>query len=157
MHVICILCRQVYGPQNLGKLSAGGHPRRLAQEQEQPQNEQNGVQMGSQNSVQAKPNQQHLTQQQQEQQQKQQDNSSDETQVSAQVVPQNQVSPGQISKEQLSQVQHSQEQLSQAQVKEQTVVGGQGTAGQATQAVPIRRADCFATFNPPTIEEYQEV
>ena len=170
MHCSCTssacLCHQVYGPQNLGKLSAGGHPRRLAQDQEQPQSEQNGVQTGSQNGVQANPNEKHLTQQQQqhqhqhqqqEQQQQQQDNSPDKTQASAQVVSQNQVSQGQISKEQLSQVQHSQEQHSQAGVKEQAAGGVQGSAGQATQAVPIRKADCFATFNPPTVEEYQAV
>lgn len=152
----------MYGPQNLGKLSAGGHPRRLAQELEQPQNEQNGVQMGSQNGVQAKPNKKPLTQQQQQQQQEQQqqqqkDNISEATQASAQVFPQNQVSHGQISKEQLSQVQHSQQQHSQGQVKEQAADGAQSTAGAVTQAVPIRKADCFATFNPPSVEEYQEV
>lgn len=154
------LCSQVYGPNDLGKLTAGGHPRKLAQQQ--PQHEQNGAQMGSQNGVQAKPNTK--PQGQQQQQQPQDKNPDEETPASAQVVPQNQVSHGQISKEQLSQVQRSQEQHSQAAgqggLKEQGMGGGsqiEGTADLAAQAVPIRRADCFADFNPPTVEQYQEV
>ena len=161
----CWLCCQVYGPNNLGKLTAGGHPRRLAQqEQEQPQHEQHGAQMGSQNGAQAKPNTK--PQAQQQQQQAQDKNPDDkETPASAQVVPQNLVSHGQISKEQLTQVQRSQEQHSQGGggeggLKEQDKGGGaqtEGTVGLAAQAVPIIRADCFTDFNPPTVEQYQEV
>ncbi|KAL3139931.1 hypothetical protein ABBQ38_004221 [Trebouxia sp. C0009 RCD-2024] len=160
LHIPYPLTFEVYGPNDLGKLTAGGHPRKLAQQQ--PQHEQNGAQMGSQNGVQAKPNTK--PQGQQQQQQPQDKNPDEETPASAQVVPQNQVSHGQISKEQLSQVQRSQEQHSQAAgqggLKEQGMGGGsqiEGTADLAAQAVPIRRADCFADFNPPTVEQYQEV
>ncbi len=78
---------------------------------------------------------------------------------------QNQVNQGTISQDQLTQVQRSQEQHSQQQVKEQFSDGAKGTGDDAkgkageiqAQAVPIRKADCFATFNPPTVQEYQEV
>lgn len=144
----------MYGPKGLGKLSAGGHPRRLAQ-QDQPQNVLTGSQNESQKGTQVEPNRQPQVQQQQQQQQW--DNSPDQTQTPAEVVAQDQISQGRISQDQLSQVQRSQEQHSQQQVKEQFSDGAQGAAGGATQAVPIRKADCFATFNPPTLEEYQEV
>lgn len=63
-------------------------------------------------------------------------------------------------KEQLSQAQHSQG-AGQGQVKQQgagagAAVQAEGTAGQAAQTVPIKPADCFADFNPPTVEQYQE-
>lgn len=141
----------MYGPKGLGKLSAGGHPRRLTQ-QDQPQNVQNSLQTAT-HKAQVEPNRQPEVQQQQ------QVGSSNETRTPAQVVAQdlNQVSAEQTSKDELSQAQRSQEQHSQQQVKQQFSDGAQGAAGQATQAVPIKKADCFATFNPPTVEEYQEV
>ena len=142
----------MYGPNGLGKLSAGGHPRRLAQ-QDQPQNAQTGIQDQPQKGAQVEPNRQPQVQQQQQQW----DNRPDETQTPAEVVAQDQISEGQISQDQLSQVKRSQEQHSQQQVKEQFSDGSQGAAGEAAQAVPIRKADCFATFNPPSVDEYQEV
>ncbi len=138
----CML--QVYGPKGLGKLSTGGHPRHLAQAQQgrlenQPQNGVNDVP--------------HM---QQHQDTEPVDGSIDNHE---ELHSPDQVKQGTISQDQLSQVQRSQEQHSQQQVKEQFSDGGakgKAVEGQA-QAVPIRKADCFATFNPPTVQEYQEV
>ncbi|KAL0031813.1 hypothetical protein WJX79_008797 [Trebouxia sp. C0005] len=47
-------------------------------------------------------------------------------------------------------------QAQQGRLESQPQNGGKAAEGQA-QAVPIRKADCFATFNPPTVQEYQEV
>ena len=135
---------QVYGPKGLGKLSTGGHPRHLAQAQQgrlesQPQNGVNNVP--------------HM---QQHQDTKPVVGSIDNHE---ELQSQDQVKQGTISQDQLSQVQRSQEQHSQQQVKDQFSEGGaKGKAGEGqAQAVPIRKADCFATFNPPTVQEYQEV
>ena len=136
----------MYGPKGLGKLSAGGHPRRLAQ-QGQSQHGQDSI---LQNESQDEPNRQPQAQQQQH-------GSPDQTQTPEQVAVQDQNSQRQVSKDQLSQTQLSQEQHSQQQVHEQFSEGAKGTAAEGTQAVPIRKADCFAAFNPPTVEEYQEV
>lgn len=135
---------QVYGPKGLGKLSTGGHPRHLAQAQ------QGRLESQPQNGVNDVP---HM---QQHQDTEPVDGSSDNHE---ELHSQDQVKQGTISQDQLSQVQRSQEQHSQQQVKEQFSDGGakgKAVEGQA-QAVPIRKADCFATFNPPTVQEYQEV
>lgn len=144
LHVPYPLTIEVYGPKGLGKLSTGGHPRHLAQAQQgrlesQPQNGVNNVP--------------HM---QQHQDTKPVLGSIDNHE---ELQGQDQVKQGTISQDQLSQVQRSQEQHSQQQVKDQFSEGGaKGKAGEGqAQAVPIRKADCFATFNPPTVQEYQEV
>ena len=129
----------MYGPKGLGKLSAGGHPRHLAQAQQgrletQPQNGVNDVPHTQQHQDTEPVNGSSVNHEE--------------------LHSQDQVKQGTFSQDQLSQVQRSQEQHSQQQVKEQFSDGG--AKGQA-QAVPIRKADCFATFNPPTVQEYQEV
>lgn len=137
LHVPYPLTVEVYGPKGLGKLAAGGHPRHLAQAGQGQTQQKNDV-----------------PQMQQHQDVEPTDHSSDQSELHSQ----DQVSQGAISQEQLTQVQQSQEQHSQQQVKEQFLVGGNGKAGESqAQAVPIIKADCFATFNPPTVQEYQEV
>ena len=130
----------MYGPKGLGKLSAGGHPRHLAQDYQNQQ--QKGVS--------------DIPKMQQRQDAEPVDKTSDNQK---ELHTQDQVVHGTISQDQLSQVQRSQEQHTQQQVKEQFsdgVAKGAAGGGQA-EAVPIRKADCFATFNPPTVQEYQEV
>lgn len=132
----------MYGPKGLGKLSAGGHPRHLAQDYQNQNQQQKGVH--------------DIPKMQQRQDAEPVDNTSDNQK---ELHTQDQVVQGAISQDQLSQVQRSQEQHTQQQVKEQFSDGvAKGVAGGAqAEAVPIRKADCFATFNPPTVQEYQEV
>ena len=102
------LVEQVYGPDGLGKLSAGGHPRHLSQITEAQPKVQTGV------------NDAPTLQQQQHQQQQQ-------------VLSQNKAVQGGAAQHQLNQEQRSQEQHSQQQVKEQFSDGAKGGDGQAQQ------------------------
>lgn len=145
MTCVCVyvcLCLQVYGPKGLGKLSAGGHPRHLAQDYQNQNQQQKGVH--------------DIPKMQQRQDAEPVDKTSDNQK---ELHTQDQVVQGTISQDQLSQVQRSQEQHTQQQVKEQFSdgVAKGGAGGAQAEAVPIRKADCFATFNPPTVQEYQEV
>ena len=107
------LCLQVYGPKGLGKLSAGGHPRHLAQDYQNQNQQQKGVH--------------DIPKMQQRQDAEPVDNTSDNQK---ELHTQDQVVQGAISQDQLSQVQRSQEQHTQQQVKEQFSDGvAKGVAG----------------------------
>ena len=156
---------QVYGPEGLGKLSAGGHPRHLLQAdlvQPKVQTGVNDAPILDQLPVDPAQNKQQGGQQAAGQQhpadltQTKQQGGVDQQQLPTDLVQNKQ--QGGIGQEQLSQAQRSQEQHTQQQVKEQFSEGAQGSGGAAqAQAESAEKADCFASFNPPTVKEYQEV
>lgn len=182
LHIPYPLTIEVYGPEGLGKLSAGGHPRHLLQADLVQPKVQTGVndapildqlpvdparnmQGGQQAAGQQHPadlaqsQQQGALDQQQHSAnlaQNKQQGGLDQQQHPAGLVQNKQ--QGGAGQEQLRQAQRSQEQHTQQQVKEQLSEGAQGSvgAGQA-QAESAEKADCFASFNPPTVKEYQEV
>ena len=123
----------MYGPDGLGKLSAGGHPRRLTHaDQTQPK-----VQTGVNDAPTLDKQQQPADVAQSKQQPI--DSAQSKQQVGA------------------SQEQSSQEHTQQ-QVRQQFSEGVQGNSVTSqAQAKSTEKADCFAVFNPPTEKEYQEV
>lgn len=151
----------MYGPQGLGKLEMGGHPRSLSQEQDaalalqqaQQQSREAGQNLQQQDLPAGKEVTQDSVGQTVIQLQQGQEAAQDRTQQQQQDVLIQQGNQQQPLDEQPKVLQGQQA----AQQGQQAAGRVDPKADPVTHSVPIKKPDCFAAFNPPTVAEYQEV
>ena len=156
---------QVYGPQGLGKLEMGGHPRRLSQEQDPAlalqQAQQQSREAGQNLQQQDLPAEKEVTQdsvgQTVIQLQQGQAVAQDRTQQQQQDVLIQQGNQQQQQQQPLDEQPKVLQGQQAAQQGQQAAGRGDAKADPVTHSVPIKKPDCFAAFNPPTVAEYQEV